>query len=166
MRVVLEPLRTEDAAELFEIRGDSEAMRFWDWPYDATPADTAAAIAYMLHDVAAGNAHYWTVRFRHDRGFVGICDLSELCDEPLSADIGFMIARRLWGQGLASEAVAGVIERARALGLRTIRARIHSDNVRSTCLLTRAGFKQVGVMPAFEIRPGTCRPCTRFELDL
>jgi RimJ/RimL family protein N-acetyltransferase len=141
-------------------------MAFWDWPHDAAPSETGAAVESMLRDVAAGDAHYWTVRMRTDRSFAGLCDLSELRQKRASADLGFMIARRLWGQGLAAEAVALVLAEARALQLTTIRARIHSANTRSARLLTRAGFVAIETVPACEVRPGTFRACTRFELAL
>ena len=36
-RLVLNDLVPQDAHDLFEVRGDPEAMAFWDWPADASP---------------------------------------------------------------------------------------------------------------------------------
>ena len=47
-----------------------------------------------------------------------------------------------------------------------LRARIHSENTRSARLLTRLGLVAIETVPAFEIRPGTFRACTRFEFAL
>ena len=54
--------------------------------------------------------------------FVGLCDLSELHPEK-SADLGFMLMRRYWGQGLAQEAVTAVLAFAQQLGLASGHAR-------------------------------------------
>ena len=74
-----------------------------------------------------------------DRTFVGLCDLSELRPEK-SADLGFMLMRRHWGQGLAQEAVTAVLAFAQQLGLRSAHARVHEDNERSVRLLERTGL--------------------------
>src|SRR5262245_47938109 len=164
-RLILNRLAPQDAHDVFEVRGDPEAMAFWDWPADASPAVTATMIEQMLSDVASGQARYWTVRLRSDASFAGLCDLSEM-QAHQSADIGFMIVRRFWGLGLGQEAVACVLDQARALGLKSVRARIHSENERSGRLLKRAGFKEVEAIPGFEIRPGVYRSCKRFEMVL
>ena len=164
-RLILSPLKPQDAIDVFEVRGDPEAMAFWDWPADASPAVTATVIEQMLRDVASGGARYWTVRLRSDASFAGLCDLSEM-QANQSADIGFMLVRRFWGLGLGQEAVACVLEQARALGMRYLRARIHSQNERSARLLERAGFKEVEEIPDFEIRPGVYRGCKRFAMAL
>jgi ribosomal-protein-alanine N-acetyltransferase len=112
MRLALDPLSLDDASDLFEARGDPEVMSFWDWPADPNPDITRAVIVQLLAEVDAGRALYWTIRLRTDRSFVGVCDLGEL-DSSQSADLGFMLARRWWGSGLAREAMVSVLEHAR-----------------------------------------------------
>ena len=164
-RLILKHLTSGDAHDILEMRGDPEVMAFWDWPPDASPADAEAAVEHMLRDVASGGAFYWTARLRSDASFVGLCDLSDVQAHE-SADIGFMFARSRWGLGLAHEAVSSVLEHARALGLKSVHARIHSQNTRSARLLERTGFRVIETIPAFEIRPGVHRGCTRFDLAL
>jgi [ribosomal protein S5]-alanine N-acetyltransferase len=164
-RLTLNHLASEDTNDLFEVRGDPEAMAFWDCPADASPSVTATIVEHMLRDVASGTAEYWTLRLRSDESFVGLCDLSEIQPHE-SADIGFMFVRRFWGLGLAQEAVACVLEHARVLGLKTVLARIHSQNERSARLLQRAGFKPVETNYDLEVRPGVFRSCKRFEMAL
>ena len=67
-------------------------------------------------EASEGHARYRTLRLRSDFTFVGLCDLSELHPEK-SADLGFMLMRRYWGQGLAQEAVTAVLAFAQQLGL-------------------------------------------------
>ncbi|HEY6363091.1 MAG TPA: GNAT family N-acetyltransferase [Vicinamibacterales bacterium] len=163
-RLILDRLTPDDGNGLFEVRGDPEVMAFWDWPHDASPSVTAAVVEQMLREMASGQACYWTVRLRSDGTFVGLCDLGEM--QANQADIGYMLGRRFWGMGLAQEAVACVLEQARALGLTSVRARIHAGNVRSARLLERVGFKEVDSIPDFEIRPGVVRSCKTFALNL
>ena len=111
--------------------------------------------------MSAGRAKYWTVRLRSDDAFVGLCDLSELQHD--SADVGFVLARRHWGQGLAQEAVVAVLEHARELGLKQVDARVHEGNERSVRLLERAGFVTIETNPHVEIRPEVFRSCYRLR---
>lgn len=159
--LVLNALTLEDARDVFEIRGDPEAMAYWDWPADPDPDATKAVVAELIRDMSAGHALHWTLRFRSDGAFVGLCDLSELSAGD-SADIGFMLVRRRWGQGLAYEAVMALVEHAREIGLRALHARVHDGNERSVRLLERAGFREVLTSSAFEIRPGVFRACRGF----
>jgi RimJ/RimL family protein N-acetyltransferase len=161
-RLHLERFCTEDAAELFEIRGDAAAMAHWDWPADETREQTAAIALSLLADTRAGRAMVWTVRLASDLTFAGLCDLSEL-DGSGDADLGFMFARRVWGRGYAREAVEAIIGAAPSLGICHLRARVHADNTRSCHLLARLGFSKVAVLEGFEIRPGVHKTCLRFE---
>jgi [ribosomal protein S5]-alanine N-acetyltransferase len=164
-RLMLTPLREEDARDLHQIRGDPEVMKFWDWPHDETLAVTESIVTTYLRAMDAGREFFWTVRLRSDGSFVGICDLGELSAEK-SAEAGFMLARRVWGRGLGREAVMGLVETARDMGLKLLWARVHSDNERSVRLLLRVGFTELAPLPNFEIRPGIRRDCRRFELQL
>jgi RimJ/RimL family protein N-acetyltransferase len=160
--LTLRELALEDADDLFEARGDPQVMAFWDWPADPNPDVTRAVVADMLHEVSAGHAKYWTLRLRADGTFVGLCDLSDLRHGD-SADVGFMLARRHWGQGLAQEAVVAVLGHAREIGLTTIYARVHEQNEQSLRLLERVGFVEVETIPHVEIRPGVFRSCRRLR---
>jgi RimJ/RimL family protein N-acetyltransferase len=116
-RLTLTPLAREDAAALFDVRGDPKAMAHWDAPPDQNPQATAAVVEHLLEEIASGDATYWTVRLRADGTFAGLCDLSDL-RSPGSADVGFMLVRRLWGLGLAREIVACLRDEAHSRGVR------------------------------------------------
>jgi RimJ/RimL family protein N-acetyltransferase len=161
-RLTLSELVLEDARDLFQARGDPRVMAFWDWPADPDADVTRALIIEMLQEVLAGHAKYWTLRLRADGTFVGLCDLSELRHGDC-ADIGFMLAHRHWGQGLAQEAVLAVVEHAREVGLRAVCARVHDENERSVRLLERVGFVEIERIPQVEIRPGVFRSCRRLR---
>jgi len=160
-RLLVTELSPDDAVDVFHVRGDPEAMSYWDWPADSRLADTVAVVNNMVHDMNAGRAKYWTLRLRADRAFVGLCDLGDLRGD--SADIGFMLVRRHWGQGLAHEAVTWVLDYARAIGLTSVHARVHDGNQRSVRLLERSGFVETQVITNFEIRPGVFRCCRLFR---
>lgn len=163
-RLRLSPLQRIDAAELFILRSDPQVMEHWDGAPDCDIEETTTIVDRLLRDMADGTALYWAVRLLDDGRFVGLCDLSEL--GPHSADLGFMIARPFWGQGLAYEACVAVLAEARRRALESVSARIHSQNERSARLLRRLGFSEIGVTARFEIRPGIRRDCRHFATRL
>ncbi len=160
-RLVLRPFAFTDAEGLHRIRGDAQAMAFWDWPADATIDETKAVARSMLKDVASGAAQIWTIERATDATFVGVIDLTALA--PDEADLGFMIRRDCWGRGFASEAANAVIAMAWREGLSRITARIHAGNVSSRQLLFRLGFA-AGEVRDVEIRPAVIRACEYFSL--
>lgn len=161
----MSPLQRSDAEELFRVRGDAEAMKYWDWPHDQSPIVTASVVEAMLGEVAAGEARYWTIRLNTTQNFVGLCDLSNL-GASSSAEVGFMLAREYWGLGMAQEILTALVEQARDLHLVSLTARIHSDNERSARLLKRSGFQEVQAASQLEIRPGVFQSCTVFSLAM
>lgn len=71
-----------------------------------------------------------------------------------SAELGYRIAQRAAGQGLASRAVREVCDLAvTAYGLTTLRAETTVDNLASRNVLARSGFVATGEK-LFEDRPG------------
>ena len=160
-RIAFTQFALSDANELFQIRGDEEAMRYWDWPADKTLGDTEQVAREMLDDASTGAAKIWTVRLS-DGTFVGIVDLSAIASGE--ADLGFMIRRDHWGKSYAFGACMLVIMNAHAMKLRRLKARIHADNQRSRKLLQRLGFSPVETR-AMEIRPGVTKACEFFVLD-
>ncbi len=162
-RLSLRPFDLADASDLYAIRGDSQAMSFRDWPADQTEHQTLEVARRLVRDMKAGAAIYWTARDPSGE-FIGVFDLSELAST--SAELGFMIARRHWGQGYATEAAGALIEDSRRRGLRHLSARIHAGNDASRRLLCKLGFHAADADAVVEVAPGRSVPCTFFRLDL
>ena len=160
-RLILTPFTLEDAPDLFEIRGDPEAMRHWDHPGDASLDETREVAGLFLREMAAGEAIYLTARLT-DSTFVGLFDLSELtAGRP---DLSFMVARRLWGHGYGREGAEAMVQEARRRGLGGLKARIHAGNAASRRLLLGLGFESEGTARPMEVAPGRRVDCEMFRL--
>lgn len=73
---------------------------------------------------------------------VGRVNLVDLQDG--SVELGYRIAEKAAGQGLATRSVTEILDLARGYGLREVRAKTTVDNVASQKVLTRAGFTHTG----------------------
>jgi RimJ/RimL family protein N-acetyltransferase len=157
-RLKLRPLTRGDATAVFAMMSDDETMRFWDWPAFADPALVGEIVDGQLADVANGSALYWSAVA--DGAVIGVCDLSDIDEHHLRAEIGFLFARAQWGRGYAREAMEKIIAHAFGpLGLERLWARFHAGNDASRKLLGNLGFSPEGLLKAHVLRNGERRDC-------
>ena len=132
-RLLLRRARPEDAAAMHRIMSDPQAMRYWSTPPHSSMAETERWMASMVEiDAAIGDDFIVTQNGRLV-GKLGAWRLPE---------IGFLIGRDHWGQGIAMEAVTAFIARRRGLGSSELTADVDPRNSASLRLLERAGFRE------------------------
>ncbi|WP_406414111.1 GNAT family N-acetyltransferase [Streptomyces halstedii] len=110
-----------------------------------------AHLAELLAEQAAGRLHFHVVTDASGAvlGRVNLVDV-----EDGSAELGYRMAERATGQGLATSAVRELCGLARAsYGLRVLRARTTLDNPGSRAVLARTGFVPDGEI-SLDGRPG------------
>lgn len=78
-----------------------------------------------------------------DGSIVGRVNLAYVTEDK-SADLGYRIAERATGRGVATAGVREVIELAPTYGLTALRAETTVDNAASRVILARVGFEQTG----------------------
>lgn len=145
---------------MFAIMGDSETMRFWDWPPFTDRETVDEIVAGQIADMEAGRAIYWAVDLDSGGAPIGCCDLSEIDGHHRRAEVGFLFNRANWGRGYAAEAMAAIISHAFGpLDLRRLWARFHAGNERSQVLLERLGFSYEGTLRGHVLREGSRRDC-------
>ena len=108
-RLRLEPLRAEDAADLFPIMGDAEFLADWDAPEIDDPDVLAELVRGQVEAMATGNVVFWAMRTLADGAFVGTFDLSHIDRRHRRAELGFMLSGAAWGEGYALEAMGTVV---------------------------------------------------------
>jgi [ribosomal protein S5]-alanine N-acetyltransferase len=148
---------------MFEIMGDPETMRFWDWPPFSERDTVDEIVAAQIADMENGNSLYWAVCREAGGPAIGCCDLSEIDHHHARAEVGFLFGRRHWGQGYAAEAMAAIMEYAfDGLGLQRLWARFHAGNEKSRALLERLGFVYEGTLRGHVLREGVRRDCVLY----
>jgi ribosomal-protein-alanine N-acetyltransferase len=166
-RLALRPLDRGDSAAMHGLMSDPEVMAYWDVPQIDDPQLTERIIQGHLQAMEGGRSYSWAMLSQGDQAFVGCCDLSEIDRWHHRAEIGFIIDRRYWGDGLATEALRAVIDHAaQHLRLKRLYARAHLGNLRSVRLLRKLGFAQEGVLRGHVERDGERRDCLMFGLLL
>ncbi len=139
-RLVLRPQIPADAAPLFDILSDPQAMRFWSRPAMTELAVANEVVREQQAAMAAGLCRYWTIL--ESRQAIGSIDLSLIRDG--SAELGFLLRPASWDKGFASEAVGAVVTYALGpLDLKRLAAAVQAENRAAARVLEKNGFAQV-----------------------
>lgn len=103
--------RDADARSLARYRADPDVARYQAWE-SCTP-DEAAAFVRALAAVDPGTPGAWfqfAFESRSGGELMGDCALRVTRDDPRQAELGFTLAPRFQGRGLASEGVRRVLD--------------------------------------------------------
>lgn len=141
-RLVLRPIRVDDAPSLFPVLSDAEIMLYWSSGPHATVEETRS---YLAAPDEIGERETWAICLTHDDGARGWVTANGR--RPGVAEIGYILDRALWGQGIAGEAVSRMLDHLFAeKGLRKVLADTDPENEASHSLLERLGFTREGYL--------------------
>ena len=117
---------------------------------DAYFTEFGERLRSLIAEQESGLCHFH-VLVNDDGTIAGRINLVDVADGQ--AELGYRIAKKASGQGVATTAVHEICLLAVAYGLRTLIAETTADNVGSQAVLKKAGFVQTGEK-AFDGRPG------------
>lgn len=149
-RLVLRRFRDSDAPALSGYRSDPGVARYQFWQAPVPLDQARRAVRAMAATDPADPGWFQYAVERVDQGVL-IGDVAvNLHVNRMQADIGYTFARAHQGQGYATEAVLGVLDRLfRLQGLQRVSAICDARNLRSARLLERVGFHREGLRPAY-----------------
>ncbi|MCL6250647.1 GNAT family N-acetyltransferase [Altererythrobacter sp. KTW20L] len=143
-RLFLRPPFPEDWREIYRGINDAGVVRMLaraPWPYG--PEDAQAFCGALRDPLDLQFAI--TLPGVEGSPIIGAIGMDCTAAVP---DVGYWIGRGHRGKGYASEALAGVLEIARTLGVQRLSAGHYLDNPASGAVLKKAGFVETG-----EVRP-------------
>ena len=134
----------DDAAAVHDYASDPETVRYMSWgPNSET--DTADFIQRTLASQQLEPRLLWglAVVRRSDDQLIGGCSI-RICGNE-DAEIGYTLARSIWGQGYGTETAQALVAVAfEQLGLHRIWATCSTENVASARVLEKAGMRREG----------------------
>lgn len=146
-RLVLRPIRTDDAPELYAIWSDAEAMRYFSFATMTRAEQAEDRVARNIATSSNGQVLICVLTMRATGEVLGDCALFRGDEQNRRAEIGFSLRRQYWKSGYMREAASALIEHAfRTLNLHRIEADIDPRNTASARLLERLGFVQEGLL--------------------
>ncbi|MGX7041113.1 GNAT family N-acetyltransferase [Leuconostoc lactis] len=149
-RLILRPVQPDDAEAMFDYLRDEETVRFITVP----PVKTVTEVLensiqsyFMLDPIGK-----WAIVY--DQKMIGTIDL-RLNEAHRQAEIGYVLNKRYWGQGIMPEAAQAIL----AVGFDQLQlVRIFSEhdtrNPKSGRVMTKIGMQQEGVALKSQIIKG------------
>lgn len=144
-RLTVRPVQVGDLPDLLAVNGDDAVTHFLPYASWAGLDDGTAWLARMQALAAGGTGTQLVIEQRADHRVIGAVLLFNFNEGSARTELGYVLGRAHWRQGLAREAITAVCDRAfGALGIRRIEAEVHPDNAASNNLLQRIGFVHEG----------------------
>ena len=143
-RLVLHPLRVEDADEMVKVLGDA-ALHEFTGGQPSTLDELRDRFAVWTRGSGSNSELWlnWIVRRCADDAAVGTVQATVVsCDDPSSASVAWTIGTPWQRQGYAAEAAAGLVRWLALQGVESIVAHIHPDHVASARVAAGAGLRR------------------------
>lgn len=138
-------VETSDLADFMSVHGDAKVVHYTPHRPWKTAADGRAWFKRMLKYRAAGNTLQLTILDKASGRAIGIMLLFDFQEGTRSGEVGYMLARKHWGKGLASEALIAFVEHCfKKLKLARLDAKLDPRNAASAKVLLKAGFSREG----------------------
>lgn len=164
-RLIVRTVKESDLPDLLVVNGDDDVTRYLPYASWTCRADAQTWLQRMLAAQASGNALQWVVVDKVSHHVIGTCLLFQYDGPSARAELGYVLGRAHWGQGLMREALTGVLDCAfYILALRRIEAEVDPRNLASGKLLKSLGFTPEGILRARWVTKGEARDVESFGL--
>lgn len=152
-RLRMRPPNVEDAQRVFEeYAQDPEVTRYVGWRPHTRPEETQIYVRQAIVAWRDGKGHRsWIMELRQSGALVGMIGSTR---EAFMASVGYVIGRRFWNRGLATEALRAVCDAALAdPGIYRVWAWADVENAASARVMEKAGMQFEGVLRRFSLHP-------------
>ena len=144
-RLLLRPLRLDDADALLAIFSDPQVMRYWSTPPWTSSEQALAMVHRDLDGMAKGEHIRLGLQQLDDQVLIGHCTLFSWTPQSRRAELGYGMARASWGHGFMDEALRALLSWGfTTLDLNRVEADIDPRNLGSERSLLRLGFVKEG----------------------
>jgi ribosomal-protein-alanine N-acetyltransferase len=146
-RLLLRRLRMEDADDIFAYASDPQVTPYLIWDTHQSLDDTRDFLERTLQSYRDGGLPVWGIEHLADKTIIGTCGFAELALRHARAEVGYVIARKNWRQGLMTEALRAVLAYCfDVLRLNRIEARCDVENTGSWRVMEKVGMRLEGVL--------------------
>lgn len=147
--VLRKPLPQDVPSIHAELSGDPLVTRYLGWKTHQTERETRDQISYDIHRWIRGAAWTWVVEYE-----LAPVGLIQVLPHEHQARLGFLMARRVWGRGLAGEALSAVAESVLDMpAIHRLDAVCDIENTNSMHVLEKIGMQREGRLQCYCVHP-------------
>ncbi len=145
-RLYLKKISPEHAKDMYKYSSDPEVTKYLTWSCHSSEKETERYINLLQKKYASGAFNDWGVVLKENGRFIGTCGYTSFDYTNKTAEIGYVLARDMWGNGYAAEAAKKVMEFGReTFGLQGFCAKMIEGNDASLSVMKKCGMKLQGV---------------------
>ena len=162
-RLILRRLELGDLEDVFEYASDPAVPEFLLWRPHESIGYTRAYLRFISKLYKKGKMYDWGITL--DGKIIGTVGFSSISLSNNSAEIGYVLNRKFWGQGIACEAVLAVLDFGfKRMDFNRIEALIFPENQRSKRVLLKCGFQCEGIRRSAMLVKGEYRDVEVFSI--
>jgi [ribosomal protein S5]-alanine N-acetyltransferase len=148
-----------DLPDLMAVNGDAAVTHHLPYPAWQTLADAQAWFDRAMAQHATGTAWQLVLQTKatptHAAQVIGTCLLFRFDEGSARLELGYVLGRAWWGQGLMREALRSVLSTAfSAMGVRRVEAEVNPANVASMHVVESLGFLAEGTLRQRWVKAG------------
>jgi len=141
-RIAIRPWTLDDVDALHAILSDPITMSFWPAPF--TREQTNAWIERSIQHYEVNGYSRCALIYRADGLLIGDIGLLRTVITGLDVvDLGYIVDRRWWGQGIATEGAIMTRDSAFAAGLGSLHANMATNHLASRRVAAKIGMREV-----------------------
>jgi [ribosomal protein S5]-alanine N-acetyltransferase len=150
-RLVLRRPALTDTLGVYEYASDPEVTRFMDWPTHQNARDALNFLRRCTARWEDGTEYTWAMTLKPEDHVVGAVSCRI---QGHAASMGYVLNRRYWDQGYATEAAATVMSWIfTLLPICRVWATCDAENLASACVLEKLEMTREGVMRKAVVLP-------------
>jgi [ribosomal protein S5]-alanine N-acetyltransferase len=141
-RLILRKLSIDDADAILKLRADEDVMRYIGKEPITLKSEAIEFIDRVNESLETNYGITWAVALQQEPGnLIGTIGHWRLIKEHYRAEVGYMLQRDYWRQGIMKEALFKVIDFGfNEMQLHSIEAHINPLNIASASILEATGF--------------------------
>lgn len=144
-RLLLREFTERDAQNIFEYASDPEVIFFMPWDKHETLEDTNEYLSKSKVAFQNSDNIDLGIELKSENKLIGAISVRNWNNINSCADVGYIVARKHWGKGIAAEALKAVIKFGfEDLHVNRIEAHCDENNLASFRVMEKVGMKYEG----------------------
>lgn len=146
-RLILRRITLRDAKDIFAYSSDPQVARHVLWSAQKDLSEAKDYCRFMIRRYRNDEPSSWGVIDKASGSLIGTIGFMDYSEDNGSVEIGYSLARRMWGKGLMTEAVNRVIEYTfEYMDINRIEAQHELENPSSGRVMEKCGMTKEGVL--------------------
>ena len=145
-RLRLRKLTLNDLEDIFKYSSDKEVTKYVTWEAHQSLDDSIRFLQFLHSQAKENKMTQWGIEYKETGRIIGSIDFVSLYANDTIGEVGYILSRDYWNQGIITEALKEVIQYGfYGLGLIRIEARCTTENIGSARVLEKAGMELEGI---------------------